>query len=56
MPYKSRRNRRKSKYVTKRGLPFQLMKYAETKYNDLLVTNQLIAQPPDGTTVPIVAL
>lgn len=51
MPYKSRRNRRKSKYVTKRGLPFQLMKYAETKYNDLLVTNQLIAQPPDGTTV-----
>ncbi len=32
MPSKSRRNRRKSKYVTKRGLPFQLMKYAETKY------------------------
>ncbi len=33
MPFKNRRKRgRKSKFVTKRGLPFQLMKYAETKY------------------------
>jgi len=35
MPFKRRRhNGRKSKFVTKRGLPFQLMKYADTKYND----------------------
>jgi len=34
MPSRSRRNRvrRKSKYVTKRGLPFQLMKHAEIKH------------------------
>ncbi len=31
MPRRSRRNGRKSKFVTKRSLPFQLMKYAETK-------------------------
>ncbi len=34
MPFKRNRNgSKKTKYVTKRGLPFQLMKYAETKYS-----------------------
>jgi len=33
MPHKRRRNGRKSKFVTKRGFPFQLMKYAEGKRN-----------------------
>lgn len=39
-----RRNGRKSKYVTKRGLPFQLMKFAETKFIDDTV-NLNIATP-----------
>jgi len=52
MPSRNRRNnRRKSKYVTKRGLPFQLMKYAETKYHDVIFTDQMIVSPPDGTSI-----
>ncbi len=43
MPFKRRRNGRKSKYVTKRGLPFQLMKYAETKYNDEVTFNLVLS-------------
>jgi len=39
MPHRRRRRGRKSKFVTKRGLPFQLMKYAETKFNDLGVVD-----------------
>lgn len=34
MPHRRRMRRRKSKFVTKRGLPFQLMKYAEVKKHD----------------------
>jgi len=45
MPARRRRNGRKSKFVTKRGLPFQLMKYAETKYNDEGVLDRLLTNP-----------
>jgi len=35
MPFRRRRMKRKTgKFVTKRGLPFQLMKYADTKRKD----------------------
>ncbi len=51
MPFKRRRNGRKSKskYVTKRGLPFQLMKYAETKYNDNNTFNQTLLSDPTSS-------
>lgn len=46
MPFKRhRKGGRKSKFVTKRGLPFQLMKYAETKFVDQAV-NLNILNPP----------
>lgn len=46
MPFK-RRMRRKSKFVTKRSLPFQLMKFAETKIDSFTNTNKiLVANPP----------
>ncbi len=32
MPHRRRRRGRKTKFVTKRGLPFQLMKYVETNF------------------------
>ncbi len=45
MPFKKRRKGRKSKFVTKRGLPFQLMKYAETKYLTFSDTDVVLANP-----------
>ncbi len=44
-----RRNGRRSKFVTKRGLPFQLMKYAETKYNDHTIFDQNLLTAVVGT-------
>ncbi len=39
MPFKRQRKRgRKSKFVTKRGLPFQMMKYVETKFQTITET------------------
>lgn len=46
---KRRRRARKSKYVTKRGLPFQLMKYNETKYKDIGGSNIVL-----NTIAPII--
>ncbi len=37
-----RRHGRKSKFVTKRGLPFQMMKYAEQKFNTITETDVAI--------------
>ncbi len=34
MPHRRRRRGRKTKFVTKRSLPFQMMKYVETKFFD----------------------
>jgi len=52
MPFKRNRNGgRKSKYVTKRGLPFQMMKYAETKYHTLDQGPLTLPVPPSGTNV-----
>ncbi len=52
MPAKRRRNGgRKSKFVTKRGLPFQLMKYAETKYHTIGSSNITLTVPPSGDSV-----
>jgi len=45
MPSRRRRKGRKTKYVTKRGLPFQLMKFAEIKFIDT-------ATPSTGLLVP----
>jgi len=46
MPHRRGRKGRKSKFVTKRGLPFQLMKYAETKFVTLNDTNIMVAAFP----------
>lgn len=46
MPNKRRRNGRKSKFVTKRGFPFQLMKYAEGKRNTVGFAGFAIPDPP----------
>ncbi len=45
MPHKRRRRGRKSKFVTKRGLPFQLMKYAETKFTDVGALDITLTNP-----------
>lgn len=45
MPHRRRRMKRKTKFVTKRGLPFQLMKYVETKY-DVEAQNNLLLENP----------
>ena len=41
-----RRRGRKSKFVTKRGLPFQMMKYQETKFKDKVVIGQILTTLP----------
>lgn len=46
-----RRRSRKSQYVTKRSLPFQLMKYAETKQITQTLRNFLPILPGDTTQV-----
>jgi len=47
MPFKRSRGRgRKSKFVTKRGLPFQMMKYVETKNTVIELLNSLADNPP----------
>jgi len=46
MPHRRRRNGRKSKFVTKRGLPFQMMKYVETKFQTLNATDVSCATFP----------
>ena len=51
MPFKSRRMRRKSKFVTKRGLPFQLMKYADIKYNDELGDDVVLSNVASGAQI-----
>ena len=45
MPHKRRRKGRKSKFVTKRGFPFQLMKYAESKQIEFTLTDNLLPNP-----------
>jgi len=44
---RSRKHGRKTKFVTKRGLPFQLMKFAESKFHDKTATNFLLLSPAD---------
>ncbi len=44
MPHR-RRRKRKSKFVTKRGLPFQLMKYAESKFLTFSLADFLLTSP-----------
>jgi len=43
MPHRRRRRGRKTKFVTKRGLPFQMMKYVETKFKTISVFNQVLS-------------
>ncbi len=46
MPFRSSRGRgRKSKFVTKRGLPFQMMKYVETKNTVVELIDSLADNP-----------
>lgn len=54
MPRRTRR-RRKSKYVTRRALPFLLARKAEKKYEDKSFDDELVASLPiehDMTTIP----
>ena len=49
MPHNRRRKGRKTKFVTKRGFPFQLMKYAEQKFSTIAVFNAVLTRPSDST-------
>lgn len=44
--YSRRRMRKSSKYVTKRSLPFALMKFAEKKFEDTTVVGEVFAAVP----------
>lgn len=54
MPRRRRRNGRKSKFVTKRSLPFQLMKYVEQKFVVLAIADLPLAVP--ATTANLIHL
>lgn len=54
MPRKRRRNGRKSKFVTKRSLPFQMMKYVEQKFIVLAIADLLLPVP--ATTANLIHL
>jgi len=51
MPSRHRRRGRKTKFVTKRGLPFQLMKYAEAKFKDQAINVNILAPAIFSTNV-----
>ncbi len=56
MPFKRRRRGRKSKFVTKRGLPFQLMKFAETKYFTDSIFGLSLPTPADSSSNRLINL